>query len=76
MLKYHSFVSVWAPRILDCLLGQTRTPLLESLRTGLIGMPQQYETTKYSQTNENLNPQKNQPYGSFPSLEQVPTHLW
>ena len=26
ILKYHNFVSVWGPRILDCLLGQTRTP--------------------------------------------------
>ena len=37
MLKYHNFVSVWGcrPRIWDCLLDQTRTPLLKSLRTGL-----------------------------------------
>ena len=39
MLKYHNFVSVWGctprPRIWDCLLGQTRTPLLKSLCTGL-----------------------------------------
>ena len=39
MLKYHNFASIWGltprPYIWDCLLDQTRTPLLKSLRTGL-----------------------------------------
>ena len=42
MLKYHNFVSVWVPpdsRISDCLLGQTRTPLLKVLYgISLMGM--------------------------------------
>ena len=42
MLKYHNFLSAGSgavppdPHIWDYLLGQTRTPLLKSLHTGLI----------------------------------------